>query len=341
MIVLEWLFVLTLFFVGVWLSAFFSGSETAYYRLSILRVNVEAQSGSKPAAKILWFIRHPGEFVATVLIGNNVANYVTTLAIGIGLALVTTEPSDAVEIAMTLAAAPVIFLFGELVPKHVNYITPMRSMLKRIKLFRIIYWLLRPLSIPLVWLTRLLEKFGSRDNQTTTAVLGRPQIRELLRQGHLQGVFTDRQAELTNRLLRMGTRSINTQIRPMAFVYGLPETATREEAIANAHSFGLNHTPLHKPDDPTAWTMSVRTADLLTSTLAPRELARPIAVLESSMSRLEAIQEIRASGSGYGIVVDAGKTMGFVSLQALVRPLFQDAPAIAISESQQPSASGR
>lgn len=334
MIYIEFLAVLFLFVAGVWMSAFFSGSETAYYRLSVLRVNVEAQTGSKPAKRMLWFIRHPGEFVATVLIGNNLANYVTTLAIGLGLALVTTSASDALEILITLAAAPLIFLFGELVPKHVNYLAPMRSMTRRISLFRIVYWIVRPFSIPLVWLTHSLERVFGQGDKSTTAVLGRPQVRELLNQGRIQGVFTDRQAELANRLLRLGTRSIREHVQPMSYAFGLSESASRDEAIAHAHTFGLNSIPLHKPDAPSQWTGSVRTAELVLSTRSPAQLAKPLAKLDATTSRLEAIQAIRASGGGFGIVVDGDTTLGFLSLQALVRPLFQDAPAIAITESQ-------
>lgn len=337
---IEWLLVGFLAFIGIWLSAFFSGSETAYYRLSVLRVNVEAQGGNKAARKMLWFIRHPGEFVATVLIGNNIANYVTTLAVGIGVGLVTTTTSDAVEVGMTLAAAPIVFLFGELVPKHVNYLTPMKSMRRKVDLFRIVFWIFRPLSIPLVWLTTFLERMFRGDAKATTAVLGRPQVRELLKEGRLGGVFTDGQAELTNRLLRLGTRSIRDNIRAMSFAFGLPQTATREEAIRHAHTYGLNHIPLHSAASANEWVASVRVAELLVSDASPDKLGRKIPRLEPTTSRLEAIQAIRSAASGFGIVEEAGKVLGFVSLQALARPLFQDAPAIAIAESQATAEAG-
>ncbi|MBL4886406.1 MAG: hypothetical protein JKY95_17985 [Planctomycetaceae bacterium] len=42
---MEFLGGLCLFFLGVRLSAFFSGIETAFYRASKLRLNIDAQTG--------------------------------------------------------------------------------------------------------------------------------------------------------------------------------------------------------------------------------------------------------------------------------------------------------
>ena len=75
-----------LFFLGLRLSAFFSGCETGFYRASFLRLTIDAQAGDRIAGRLLWFARNPGYFVATTLVGNNVANYLTTFAIGLAAA---------------------------------------------------------------------------------------------------------------------------------------------------------------------------------------------------------------------------------------------------------------
>ena len=70
-------FGLTLLAVGVFLSAFFSGSETGFYRASRFRVVLSALDGDRIAKRLLWLVNNPSLFVATTLIGNNVANYLT------------------------------------------------------------------------------------------------------------------------------------------------------------------------------------------------------------------------------------------------------------------------
>src|SRR5688572_17340597 len=100
------------FAVGLRLSAFFSGSETGFYRASFLRITIDAQAGDKTARWLLWFAHHPSAFVATTLVGNNVANYLITLAVGLGTLAVFQHDAEWLEIAATLLVAPVVFVFG-------------------------------------------------------------------------------------------------------------------------------------------------------------------------------------------------------------------------------------
>ena len=72
---------LGLFVVGMLLSALFSGSETGFYRVSRVRLLIDALSGDRTAKWLLWASNNPAAFVATALVGNNVANYLTSRAI--------------------------------------------------------------------------------------------------------------------------------------------------------------------------------------------------------------------------------------------------------------------
>ena len=65
---------------------FFSGAETGFYRVSYLRLSIDAQAGDPVARRILWFCQNPSDFVVTALIGNNVAQYGLTAAVGIAAA---------------------------------------------------------------------------------------------------------------------------------------------------------------------------------------------------------------------------------------------------------------
>ena len=89
---LQFLAALLLFLLGLRLSAFYSGTETGFYRVSYLRLTIDAHAGDRVARRLMWFAHHPSYFVATTLVGNNIANYMTTLAIG--LAVVSIAPAN-------------------------------------------------------------------------------------------------------------------------------------------------------------------------------------------------------------------------------------------------------
>ena len=96
---------------GVYLSAFFSGTETGFYRISRIRLALDAQVGDQRSRQLNWLVSHPSLFVATTLVGNNVANYLTSFSmvyLSHGLSV-----GHPVLIA-TIVLTPLGFVFGEL-----------------------------------------------------------------------------------------------------------------------------------------------------------------------------------------------------------------------------------
>ena len=114
---------IVLLIVGIGLSAFFSGSETGFYRASRLRIVMDALQGDKVSKRMLFLTNHPPLFVATALVGNNTANYITSLAIVL-LAKSIIGPGLLIELAASVFFSPVVFIYGELMPKHLFYQAP-------------------------------------------------------------------------------------------------------------------------------------------------------------------------------------------------------------------------
>ena len=73
--------ILLLLLVGILLSAFFSGAETGFYRATRVRLAVEALTGDWTSRALLHLAHQPSLFVATTLVGNNLANYLVSLSV--------------------------------------------------------------------------------------------------------------------------------------------------------------------------------------------------------------------------------------------------------------------
>ncbi len=58
----------------IFISFFFSGSETALTAANKTKFKTEADKGDKKAKGIVKLLEKPSEFITTILIGNNVAN---------------------------------------------------------------------------------------------------------------------------------------------------------------------------------------------------------------------------------------------------------------------------
>ncbi|MCU0857839.1 MAG: CNNM domain-containing protein [Pontiellaceae bacterium] len=105
--------VIALAFAG---SMLFSGLETGGYLLNRIRLRVRVRQGNRPAVRLQESLHDAHRFIFTVLIGNNIANYLLSSE-------VTRLYSEAevwnAQAAATLTLMLPLFLFGELIPKNI------------------------------------------------------------------------------------------------------------------------------------------------------------------------------------------------------------------------------
>ena len=188
---LELMIALVIFGLGLRMSAFFSGSETGFYRLSYLRISLDARAGELASRRLMKFMQAPSTFVSTALVGNNVANYVTTLAVGMISLTLFPGQAGSMELVFTLLVTPIVFIFGELLPKNLYFRAPMHFLKRDSLKLQICYYALLPVSLPLMMTARLFERFGKSDDLRTGRVLSRSRLTQAVTEGHRQGLLTD------------------------------------------------------------------------------------------------------------------------------------------------------
>lgn len=324
-LLMELLFVVMLLGIGLRLSAFFSGGETGFYRLSLPRVSIDAQAGDAVARRLLWYARHPARFVATTLVGNNLANYLVTFAISMGVMTVFGRVTELLDVVSTLLLAPVVFLFGELLPKNLYYRSPMRLLRKDAKLFGMFYYLFLPLSIPLVWITVLLRRFDPQAGSRANLMLGRSRLVQLMSQGRREGVLTEVQSRVAGGVLQIAPQSITDSMIPSDRVLGVEETASRDDLLQFARTYGTSLVCLRKAASDDGWFAYVRVMDLVLDPRPVPALVLPMPVLPASATKLDALQRLQSEGALHGVIVRGEQTLGVVSTRGLVEQLFRPA----------------
>lgn len=326
---LELIAAFALFLIGLQLSAFFSGSETGFYRVGFLRLTIDASAGDDRAQRLIWYSRNPGLFVATTLVGNNVANYLTTVAIGIMLVVLVPGSAWWVEIVATLLLSPVIFLFGELLPKNLYYRAPMTLLRGDIHRFHAFYYLFLPVSLPLIAVSKLFERISPTSAQSLELAFGRSRLTQVLRAGQRAGLVTETQTRLVNGLMHASEQPIGRGVTPIGRVLGLPDDADREAILEHARKYGLTEIPLHRAGDPSDWHGSIRVVELQFSDAPPASLIRPMAEVPHDAEKLAALLMVRESESTYGRVVEGDRCVGVLHERGLIEQLFR--PPIAIA----------
>ncbi len=320
---IEFLGVLLLFLFGVRLSAFFSGTETAFYRASKLRLNIDAQTGDSLSQKILNYVRDPSTFVATILIGNNLANYITTYAIGYGAVLFLGDLTEVAEVSITVCVSPIIFIFGELLPKTLHYRAPLLMLKRYFTLFRIIHWLLLPLSWPLMLLTGLLQKLGGAQQQPLLKILGRRPLANVIGRGHDEGVLTSVQHDLMHGVFQNANLPLGAIVTPKEVAISFEQTPSRAKLLEHAQSLGLVEIVVADEGDSSEPPSYFQVAELLLSKAPLNHLKHTSPIIPEKYSRLEALLTLQEQNADVGAVYQDQQLIGIVRRRILAESILQ------------------
>ena len=155
--------------LAILFSAFFSGMEIAFISANRLRIELDRKQGAFGSRFIKLFLDNPGQYIATMLIGNNIALVIYGLFFSklfTPVLLSMFESELAALVINTVISTAVILLVAEFLPKTAFVITP-NFFLKLLSIpTMIFYFLFYPISKMTLalsnWFIRML--FGIKKN---------------------------------------------------------------------------------------------------------------------------------------------------------------------------------
>lgn len=142
--------VIVIVVISIVLSAFFSGMEIAFTSANRLRMELDRKRGGFVGRVIELFSSKPGEYITTMLVGNNIvlvvystfmAKLIHLLASRMGI-----EMADEAVLVETLISTIVIILLGEFTPKSIFRMRPNSFLRALIFPVYICYLLLYPIA---------------------------------------------------------------------------------------------------------------------------------------------------------------------------------------------------
>jgi Mg2+/Co2+ transporter CorB len=164
--------------IMIFVSAYFSGSETGMMTLNRYKLRHLAKNGNRAARRVEKLLRRPDRLISLVLIGNNLVNILASaLATIVGMRLY----GDAGVAIATGILTFAVLVFSEVLPKTIAALYPEKVAFPS-------SFLLGPLQIvmmPLVWLlntiTRLLMSMvGIRSDGAISGALSKDELRTIV-----------------------------------------------------------------------------------------------------------------------------------------------------------------
>ncbi len=297
--------------IGLSLSSFFSGTETGFYRVSRTRVQLDAIEGNRFSQWMLQLINRPSLFIATILLGNNIANYlVSTAGVVFMQALFDTTGSSA-EILATLLLTPFLFVYGEMFPKYLFLQAPDRLLRSTLPLFFLFLILLLPVSLMIWLLNRAMALVLGEKHEPLQLRLARRELAKRFDEGQEYGLILPSQRQLTRNVFNVASQSILHFMAPIRHFPPITLSMPPCEMLAAARRDELPEFPVFSDWNPELPVGYVRTIELaLALTAEPPEHGeieaplRELIEIDDGHSPLNAMLLFQAGGESLAMVVD-------------------------------------
>ena len=204
--------------LSLFMSAFYSGTETAFTSLNKYKYKVMADDGSKLSKLILWLYEHYETTIIAVLIGNSIFNVaLSTLASVLALHFFSVFISDSlISLLTSIAVTLVVYLFGETLPKVIAKRIP--DGLARINAIPMAFFVILFYPLTMVFsFFNFLVKAIFRDK--IPPELTQEDFQNVVVQSEKQGVFEDNESDIIQASLEFADTSVKEVLTPKSRMF--------------------------------------------------------------------------------------------------------------------------
>ncbi len=190
----------------LFLSGFFSGSETALTASSRGKLRAQADKGSRGAQKALDLTDDNERLIGSVLLGNNLVNI---LAAALATALFTRLFGESGVALATLVMTLLVLIFAEVLPKTYAITNSEKAASAVAPIISIVVTVFSPIVAAVRLLVRgVLRIFGVRIDPDSHILAVREEIAGALQLGHSEGVVEKEDRDRILGALDLGDRAV-------------------------------------------------------------------------------------------------------------------------------------
>jgi CBS domain containing-hemolysin-like protein len=307
--------------VLLFLSAFFSGSETAFFSISKARLKHVQKESPRHFYLLTDLLKDPRRLITTLLIGNelvNVAATATATSLLIGLL------GDSGTGVAIFAMSVLLLILGEIAPKTFAVYNPIRFS--------------RAVSVPMIafWrvvfpLQEMLRKLTDRIFPHPTAADSRvteEEFRTLIRVSQEEGILEKEEKELIEKIMTFVDTTVREIMVPPEGIFALPDRCAYSTAFNRIKRNFHSRVPVYR-DSLDNIQGILFTKDLLVFSRNPQkapplpQLIKPVYFVSQNTLVVDLLREFQVRKVHLAVVIDhQGKTVGLVTMDDLLEEIF-------------------
>ena len=313
-------------------SALISGTEVAFFSLSQTDLNILSNQ-AKGENIVVKLLERPRKLLATVLIANNFINILIVLL----FATLAENLFGDFDYQLTLFYFQIpirflievilvtflILLFGEVLPKIYASRNALFFSRKMSKFINFINTILTPFSMPLIWLTKFIEKnLGNMNSHFNVETLS--QALELTS----EGATTKEEQKILEGIVNFGNTETVQIMTPRIDIFAISVEEPFEEVLKKILEKGYSRNPVYKDNIDTIIGV-LYAKDLLAhlnkTSFKWQNLVRAAFFVPENKKLDDLLDDFRGRKNHLAIVVDEyGGTCGLVTLEDVIEEIVGD-----------------
>lgn len=315
-------------FLLLFMSAFFSGSETALTAASRARMHQLEKSGNNKAAIVSKLIVARERLIGALLLGNNLVNiFASALATSVLLKLF----GDAGVAYATLIMTLMVLIFAEVLPKTWAISDPDKFATAVAPVIRVIVAIFGPLVAMIEFIVRNILRFlGVGVDDNASVLSAHDELRGTLDLQHLEGGIVKDEKDRIGGVLDLADLEVSDVMVHRTKLFALNVDMPPEELVNEI--LGSTHTriPMWR-DEPDNFVGLVHAKDVLralatvkgeTNQLDISKVITPLWYVPDTTSLQSQLNAFLKRKSHFALVIDEyGEVMGLVTLEDILEEI--------------------
>ena len=235
---------ITLIFIFLILSAFFSSSEAAFLSLQKTRLSYLISIKKPGSKRVSEMVSNTEKLLSTILLGNNLANVAFTAIITTLIVNLMGEGPKAVIIA-TFIGTVVLLIFGEIIPKSIAVKKSETIAFLYARTLKTLEFCMYPAIFSLQWLsTKTQGIYGQENHSDETITEG--EILSMIDLGEAEGTVEASEAEMLENVFRFSGRQVREVMTPRTEIISVEKEITIKEFLQIYTDHPHTRFPVHK-----------------------------------------------------------------------------------------------
>lgn len=306
----------------VLLSAFFSGTETAFTSFNKTRMKTLAQDGNKRAKAVMDVEDRYEKFLSTILVGNNIVNIsASTISTLFFTAFIKGDQGLAATVS-TAVMTVVILVFGEISPKFLGKDFADSYAMRVVGIVRFLMTVLTPITALFsLWKTLLSKVFKS----DSTLSITEDEIMTMVEEAQNEGGIDEHEGDLIKSAIEFNDLEVEAILTPRVDIVAITLDMAMEDVAELFRSSGFSRLPVYRD-----------TIDNIVGVVHEKDFNRlmydgvksfksaihEVFCITEGMKISKLLREFQAAKTHMAIVVDEyGGTAGLVTMEDVLEGL--------------------